>query len=61
MNGIVGIVATNVPYEVVAFSDRKLKPVIYIYNFPELTRRTKLKGILSLPKLKDFVIRCNQI
>lgn len=47
MNGIVGVIATNVPYEVVAFSDRKLKPLIYIYNFPGLTRRTKLKGILG--------------
>lgn len=48
MNGIVGVVATNIPYEVVAFSDRKLKPLIYIYNFPELTRRTKLKGSVLL-------------
>ncbi|EPY82615.1 hypothetical protein CB1_000642071 [Camelus ferus] len=48
MNGIVGIVATNVPYEVVAFSDRRLRPLIYIYNFPGLTRRTKLKGNVLL-------------
>ncbi|XP_045047474.2 cilia- and flagella-associated protein 43 isoform X2 [Desmodus rotundus] len=48
MNGIVGVVATNVPFEVVAFSDRKLKPLIYIYNFPGLTRRTKLKGNVLL-------------
>ncbi|EPQ15158.1 WD repeat-containing protein 96 [Myotis brandtii] len=48
MNGIVGVVATNIPYEVVAFSDRKLKPLIYIYNFPGLTRRTKLKGNVLL-------------
>ncbi|XP_046507412.1 cilia- and flagella-associated protein 43 isoform X4 [Equus quagga] len=48
MNGIVGVVATNIPYEVVAFSDRKLKPLIYIYNFPALTRRTKLKGNVLL-------------
>ncbi|XP_019580633.2 cilia- and flagella-associated protein 43 [Rhinolophus sinicus] len=48
MNGIVGVVATNIPYQVVAFSDRKLKPLIYIYNFPELTRRTKLKGNVLL-------------
>lgn len=47
INGIVGVVATNIPYEVVAFSDRKLKPSIHIYNFPALTRRTKLKGILG--------------
>lgn len=49
MNGVVGVVATNPPYEVVAFSDRKLRPIIYIYNFPGLTRRTKLKGILQAP------------
>ncbi|MBZ3873071.1 Cilia- and flagella-associated protein 43 [Sciurus carolinensis] len=48
INGIVGVVATNIPYEVVAFSDRKLKPNIYIYNFPGLTRRTKLKGNILL-------------
>ncbi|XP_044096388.1 cilia- and flagella-associated protein 43 [Neovison vison] len=48
MNGVVGVVATNVPYEVVAFSDRRLKPVIYIYNFPGLTRRNKLKGNVLL-------------
>ncbi|KAM9052030.1 cilia- and flagella-associated protein 43 isoform 8-T8 [Megaptera novaeangliae] len=48
MNGIVGVVATNVPYEVVAFSDRRLRPLIYIYNFPGLTRRTKLKGNVLL-------------
>uniref|UniRef100_A0A2K6PHB5 Cilia- and flagella-associated protein 43 n=1 Tax=Rhinopithecus roxellana TaxID=61622 RepID=A0A2K6PHB5_RHIRO len=47
-NGIVGVVATNIPYEVVAFSDRKLKPLIYIYSFPGLTRRTKLKGNILL-------------
>ncbi|XP_047681450.1 cilia- and flagella-associated protein 43 isoform X6 [Prionailurus viverrinus] len=48
MNGVVGVVATNVPYEVVAFSDRRLKPLIYIYSFPGLTRRTKLKGSVLL-------------
>uniref|UniRef100_A0A8D0UZS7 Cilia- and flagella-associated protein 43 n=1 Tax=Sus scrofa TaxID=9823 RepID=A0A8D0UZS7_PIG len=40
--------ATNIPYEVVAFSDRRLRPLIYIYNFPGLTRRTKLKGNVLL-------------
>ncbi|KAK7795682.1 hypothetical protein U0070_001838 [Myodes glareolus] len=45
INGIVGVVATNVPGEVVAFSDRRLKPVIYIYSFPALSRKNKLKGI----------------
>lgn len=47
VNGIVGVVATNVPYEVVAFSDRRLRPLIHIYSFPELTRRNTLKGILG--------------
>ncbi|KAM6184787.1 cilia- and flagella-associated protein 43 [Rhynchocyon petersi] len=48
MNGIVGVMATNTPYEVVAFSDRKLKPLIYIYNFPGLTKNTILKGNVLL-------------
>ncbi|XP_006166470.1 cilia- and flagella-associated protein 43 [Tupaia chinensis] len=48
INGIVGVVATNVPYEVVAFSDRRLKPLIYVYSFPGLIRRTKLKGNVLL-------------
>ncbi|XP_069850036.1 cilia- and flagella-associated protein 43 isoform X2 [Dipodomys merriami] len=47
-NGIVGVVATNVPYEIVAFSDRKLKPLIHIYSFPELMRKNKLKGNILL-------------
>ncbi|XP_030721405.2 cilia- and flagella-associated protein 43 [Globicephala melas] len=48
MHGIVGVVATNVPHEVVAFSDRRLRPLIYIYNFPGLTRRIRLKGNVLL-------------
>uniref|UniRef100_A0A8C0KE90 Cilia- and flagella-associated protein 43 n=1 Tax=Canis lupus dingo TaxID=286419 RepID=A0A8C0KE90_CANLU len=48
MNGVVGVVATNIPCEVVAFSDRRLRPLIYIYNFPGLIRRTKLKGNVLL-------------
>ncbi|XP_036592449.1 cilia- and flagella-associated protein 43-like, partial [Trichosurus vulpecula] len=48
MNGNVGAMATNIPYEVVAFSDRKLKPSIYIYNFPALNKRAKLKGHAQL-------------
>ncbi|XP_033617136.1 cilia- and flagella-associated protein 43 [Fukomys damarensis] len=48
INGNVGVMATNIPYEVVAFSDRRLKPLIHIYNFPALTRRTKLKGNVLL-------------
>ncbi|XP_078007200.1 cilia- and flagella-associated protein 43-like [Phascolarctos cinereus] len=47
-NGKVGAVATNIPYEVVAFSDRKLKPSIYIYSFPSMTKRAKLKGNAQL-------------
>ncbi|XP_007479121.1 cilia- and flagella-associated protein 43 isoform X2 [Monodelphis domestica] len=48
MNGNVGAVATNIPFEVVAFSDRKFKPSIYIYNYPALTKRAKLKGNAQL-------------
>ncbi|KAL6035111.1 hypothetical protein STEG23_025975, partial [Scotinomys teguina] len=54
INGIVGVVATNIPNEVVAFSDRRLKPVIYIYNFPALTRKSKLKGNILL----DYTLLC---
>lgn len=60
MNGVVGVMATNIPYRVVAFSDRKLRPLIYIYSFPELTRQVKLKGIVQdLPG--GFCLRCDQI
>ncbi|XP_028632191.1 cilia- and flagella-associated protein 43 [Grammomys surdaster] len=54
INGIVGVVATNVPGEVVAFSDRRLKPIIYIYSFPSLTRKNKLKGDILL----DYTLLC---
>ncbi|KAM7330332.1 hypothetical protein ACRRTK_011945 [Alexandromys fortis] len=54
INGIVGIVATNVPGEVVAFSDRRLKPIIYIYSFPALSRKNKLKGNILL----DYTLLC---
>lgn len=54
INGIVGVMATNVPGEVVAFSDRRLKPIIYIYSFPSLTRKTKLKGDILL----DYNLLC---
>ncbi|XP_057635892.1 cilia- and flagella-associated protein 43 [Chionomys nivalis] len=54
INGIVGVVATNVPGEVVAFSDRKLKPVIHIYSFPALSRKNKLKGNILL----DYTLLC---
>lgn len=33
---------------VLAFSDRKLNPVIYIYCFPELNKLTELKGHIQL-------------
>ncbi|XP_051837318.1 cilia- and flagella-associated protein 43-like [Antechinus flavipes] len=48
VSGKVGALATNIPFQVVAFSDRKLKPSIYIYNFPELNRKAKLKGHAQL-------------
>ncbi|KAL1789130.1 cilia-and flagella-associated protein 43 [Sigmodon hispidus] len=54
INGIVGVMATNVPGGVVAFSDRRLKPIIYIYNYPALTRRNKLKGDVLL----DYTLLC---
>ncbi|XP_027707432.1 cilia- and flagella-associated protein 43-like [Vombatus ursinus] len=48
VNGKVGVLATNIPFQVVAFSDRSLKPAIYIYTFPELSRKAKLKGHAQL-------------
>ncbi|CAK7301467.1 Cilia- and flagella-associated protein 43 [Vulpes lagopus] len=54
MNGVVGVVATNIPCEVVAFSDRRLRPLIYIYNFPGLTRRTKLKDRTFYSRSKNW-------
>ncbi|XP_036592448.1 cilia- and flagella-associated protein 43-like [Trichosurus vulpecula] len=48
LNGKVGALATNIPFQVVAFSDRNLKPIIYIYNFPELSRKARLKGHAQL-------------
>ncbi|XP_043836344.1 cilia- and flagella-associated protein 43-like [Dromiciops gliroides] len=48
MNGKVGAIATNIPFQAVAFSDRKLKPNIYVYTFPELSRKAKLKGHAQL-------------
>ncbi|NXD09770.1 CFA43 protein, partial [Nothocercus nigrocapillus] len=42
--GQVGAFAVNGNSEVVAFSDRKLNPFIYIYAFPELNKVTELKG-----------------
>uniref|UniRef100_A0A5F8H8Z6 Cilia- and flagella-associated protein 43 n=1 Tax=Monodelphis domestica TaxID=13616 RepID=A0A5F8H8Z6_MONDO len=46
--GKVGAMKTYSPFQVVAFSDRRLKPSIYIFNFPELTRKVKLKGHAQL-------------
>ncbi|NXJ12495.1 CFA43 protein, partial [Odontophorus gujanensis] len=42
--GQVGAFAVNTNSGVLAFSDRKLNPVIYIYSFPELNKLTELKG-----------------
>uniref|UniRef100_A0A8C0HNF2 Cilia- and flagella-associated protein 43 n=1 Tax=Buteo japonicus TaxID=224669 RepID=A0A8C0HNF2_9AVES len=40
--------AANRNSQVLAFSDRKLNPVIYIYTFPELNKLTELKGNAKL-------------
>ncbi|XP_010078588.1 PREDICTED: WD repeat-containing protein 96, partial [Pterocles gutturalis] len=42
--GQVGALAVNGNSQVLAFSDRKLNPVIYIYSFPELSKLAELKG-----------------
>ncbi|RMC11416.1 hypothetical protein DUI87_11535 [Hirundo rustica rustica] len=46
--GQVGAFAANANRRVVAFSDRKLNPVIHIYTFPELSKLTELKGDAQL-------------
>uniref|UniRef100_G1NDS8 Cilia- and flagella-associated protein 43 n=1 Tax=Meleagris gallopavo TaxID=9103 RepID=G1NDS8_MELGA len=46
--GQVGAFAVNPNHGVLAFSDRKLNPVIYIYSFPELNKLTELKGHIQL-------------
>ncbi|XP_040418844.1 cilia- and flagella-associated protein 43 isoform X2 [Cygnus olor] len=46
--GQVGAFAVNASSEVLAFSDRKLNPLIYIYSFPELNKLTELKGNVQL-------------
>ncbi|XP_010158865.1 PREDICTED: WD repeat-containing protein 96 [Eurypyga helias] len=46
--GQVGAFAANGNSQVLAFSDRKLNPTIYIYNFPELSKLTELKGKAQL-------------
>ncbi|XP_009867672.1 PREDICTED: WD repeat-containing protein 96, partial [Apaloderma vittatum] len=42
--GQVGAFAANGNSQVVAFADRQLNPIIYIYTFPELSKLTELKG-----------------
>ncbi|XP_056208362.1 cilia- and flagella-associated protein 43 isoform X1 [Falco biarmicus] len=46
--GQVGAFAVNGNRQVLAFSDRKLNPIIYIYTFPELSKLTELKGNAQL-------------
>ncbi|XP_053839965.1 cilia- and flagella-associated protein 43 [Vidua macroura] len=46
--GQVGAFAANANSQVVAFSDRKLNPLIHIYTFPELRKLTELKGDAQL-------------
>ncbi|XP_066047799.1 cilia- and flagella-associated protein 43 [Chamaea fasciata] len=46
--GQVGAFAANANSQVVAFSDRKLNPLIHIYSFPELSKLTELKGDVQL-------------
>ncbi|XP_075791642.1 cilia- and flagella-associated protein 43 isoform X2 [Pelodiscus sinensis] len=48
MNGLVGAFAVNGNSQVVAFSDQKLNPVIYIYAFPGLVKQTEIKGQAQL-------------
>uniref|UniRef100_A0A8C5TCU9 Cilia- and flagella-associated protein 43 n=1 Tax=Malurus cyaneus samueli TaxID=2593467 RepID=A0A8C5TCU9_9PASS len=47
-SGQVGAFAANANSQVLAFSDRKLNPSIYIYTFPELSKPTELKGDAQL-------------
>ncbi|TRZ25567.1 hypothetical protein HGM15179_001626 [Zosterops borbonicus] len=46
--GQVGAFAASANSQVVAFSDRKLNPLIHIYTFPELSKLTELKGDAQL-------------
>ncbi|XP_032550293.1 cilia- and flagella-associated protein 43 isoform X4 [Chiroxiphia lanceolata] len=46
--GPVGAFAANASSEVVAFSNQKLNPIIYIHHFPELNKLTELKGSAQL-------------
>ncbi|XP_077205761.1 cilia- and flagella-associated protein 43 isoform X2 [Paroedura picta] len=47
-NGSVGAFAVNGNQGTIAYSDRQLKPTIYVYAFPKLTKQAKLKGHASL-------------
>ncbi|KFP75732.1 WD repeat-containing protein 96, partial [Acanthisitta chloris] len=47
-NGQVGAFAANGNSQVLAFSNRKLNPIIYIYSFPGLSKLTELKGKVQL-------------
>lgn len=58
--GQVGAFAANANRQVVAFSDRKLNPIIYIYTFPELSKLAELKGsnVVTIPvtiSLKQYL------
>ncbi|XP_054839059.1 cilia- and flagella-associated protein 43 [Eublepharis macularius] len=47
-NGSIGAFAVNGNQGIITFSNRQLKPIIYVYNFPALTKRAKIKGQASL-------------
>ncbi|XP_043911887.1 cilia- and flagella-associated protein 43 [Protopterus annectens] len=46
--GSIGAFAVSGNFEVVAFSEQRLKPSIFVYTFPELIRRAELKGEVQL-------------
>ncbi|XP_071605436.1 cilia- and flagella-associated protein 43 isoform X1 [Heliangelus exortis] len=46
--GQVGAFTANGNRQVLAFSDRKLNPIIYVCTFPELNKLTELKGNVQL-------------
>ncbi|KAM4675995.1 cilia- and flagella-associated protein 43 [Discoglossus pictus] len=43
MSGSIGAFSVNTSSQVLAFSDQKLKPNIYVYTFPGLVKRAELK------------------
>lgn len=43
-HGSIGAFAVNASQHAIAFSDKQLNPVIYIYSFPALKKIAKLKG-----------------